>query len=497
VRFIIQVRVEPDLTPDDRGHPAEPAVVIDVATLERTELSIDTFGLSIDDAKTILAGVQDAVVVEQCAAALTSVSACEQCGRRFAHKDDRTFTVCSLYGKVTIPSPRWWTCRCNCGVRRAFSPLKGLLAERCTPELGIVEAKLAAHMSFDHAAQLLGDLMPLGRRVYGTEIRARVHAIAQRLDDDITGDNEYAEMDGSQRALGRLPVPDMALVVTIDGGYVHSTEQTSRRDGWFQAVCGTVTRHDGTVRRFGFVPNVDTKPRRRIRDALLQQGMAANQLVTFISDGAEDLAKWTDLMNPTAEYVLDWFHIAMRFTVLANTLTSVDDLTPAANSEPCADTIIVDDIDDGVVIVGAADNARADVASAKWFLWHGNVHDALARLDCVIDDLHSCARSEARAKEIKMMNELCSYIANRPGTIVNYAERYRAGEPISSATAEGAVNTVIAKRMVKKQQMRWSPHGAHRMLQIRCRVLDGQLHPTSRHPKDTTVIAGGSVEQAA
>ena len=25
-------------------------------------------------------------------------------------------------------------------------------------------------------------------------------------------------------------------------------------------------------------------------------------------------------MNPTAEYVLDWFHIAMRFTVLANTM---------------------------------------------------------------------------------------------------------------------------------------------------------------------------------
>ncbi len=95
----------------------------------------------------------------------------------------------------------------------------------------------------------------------------------------------------------------MPLVVTIDGGYVHSSAQTSRRDGWFQAVCGTVTKADGGV-----------------HDTVIAHGMQPNQLVTFLSDGAVDLAGWTDLMAPTAEYVLDWFHITMRFTVLANTM---------------------------------------------------------------------------------------------------------------------------------------------------------------------------------
>ena len=37
------------------------------------------------------------------------------------------------------------------------------------------------------------------------------------------------------------------------------------------------------------------------------------------------------------------------------------------------------------------------------------------------------------------------------------------------------MNSVIAKRMVKKQQMRWTPTGAHHLLQIRTRVLDGHL----------------------
>ena len=37
------------------------------------------------------------------------------------------------------------------------------------------------------------------------------------------------------------------------------------------------------------------------------------------------------------------------------------------------------------------------------------------------------------------------------------------------------VRQVISKRMVKKQQMRWTPHGAHLLLQVRTRVLNDQL----------------------
>jgi hypothetical protein len=41
--------------------------------------------------------------------------------------------------------------------------------------------------------------------------------------------------------------------------------------------------------------------------------------------------------------------------------------------------------------------------------------------------------------------------------------------------AESAVNQVISKRMVKKQQMRWSPSGAQRFLQVRTTVLNNDL----------------------
>jgi hypothetical protein len=38
--------------------------------------------------------------------------------------------------------------------------------------------------------------------------------------------------------------------------------------------------------------------------------------------------------------------------------------------------------------------------------------------------------------------------------ITNYGERYRNGEAIATGFVESAVNQIIAKRFVKKQQMR-------------------------------------------
>ena len=91
----------------------------------------------------------------------------------------------------------------------------------------------------------------------------------------------------------------------------------------------------------------------------------------------------------------------------------------------------------------------------------------------------------------KHLLELIGYIDRNRHRIPSYAERHRAGEPISSAPAESAVNQLISRRMVKKQQMRWTPSGAHRILQIRSRVLDHQLdHDIQRwHTKPQPLAA--------
>jgi hypothetical protein len=62
-------------------------------------------------------------------------------------------------------------------------------------------------------------------------------------------------------------------------------------------------------------------------------------------------------------------------------------------------------------------------------------------------------------------------------SLINYGERHRAGERISSCLAESTVNAVISKRFAKRQQMQWTKRGAHLLLQIRTRALDGTLRP--------------------
>ena len=44
-----------------------------------------------------------------------------------------------------------------------------------------------------------------------------------------------------------------------------------------------------------------------------------------------------------------------------------------------------------------------------------------------------------------------------------------------------AINQVVSKRMVKKQEMQWSERGAQRLLQVRTHVLNDELEAVFRH----------------
>jgi hypothetical protein len=56
----------------------------------------------------------------------------------------------------------------------------------------------------------------------------------------------------------------------------------------------------------------------------------------------------------------------------------------------------------------------------------------------------------------------------------------RYGERISIGFVESTVNQVISKRFCKKQQIAWTPRGAHLLLQIRTRVLNRDWEATFR-----------------
>ena len=82
---------------------------------------------------------------------------------------------------------------------------------------------------------------------------------------------------------------------------------------------------------------------------------------------------------------------------------------------------------------------------------------------------------ESRKKLLKAVREFRGYIEANQNFIPNYGDRY-----ISTGFVESAINQVVSKRMVKKQQMGWSQQGAHLLLQIRTRVLDEEWENTFR-----------------
>ena len=136
-----------------------------------------------------------------------------------------------------------------------------------------------------------------------------------------------------------------------------------------------------------------------------------------------------------------------------------------AKGVTCSEDELVEDID-------------ASIESIKWYLWHGNVFRALQAIELLADGLYREEMSPEQAKLLKKVEEFQTYITNNQQFITNYGERYRNGERIATGFVESTVNQVISKRMVKKQQMRWSQKGAHLLLQVRTRVLDGDWRST-------------------
>ena len=100
---------------------------------------------------------------------------------------------------------------------------------------------------------------------------------------------------------------------TQDGGYVRDWDD---RRANFELIVGRSMPENRVPRYIGLVHGYDRKRKRGLFDLLITQWLQASQDVTFLTDGGEEVRSLTELVSPEARRVLDWFHIAMRLTVL-------------------------------------------------------------------------------------------------------------------------------------------------------------------------------------
>jgi hypothetical protein len=436
----------------EAGNPGE---IQEILEIERAELRPETVGLTLDEAKTVLERLQQRIVEQQAATYLRTQSHCPHCGAKRYHKGDHTVALRTLFGKLRLKSPRFYHCRCQPHPPRTFSPLAERLPERSTPELLYLETKWASLMSYGLTTKLLEEVLPIGKHLNAATVRNHLHTVAERTEVEL-GEEQTFFIDGCQRDWAALPRPDGPLTVGLDGGYVHSCDKTSRKDGWFEVIAGKSITAEGTTKCFAFVHRYDTKPKRRVFEVLRSQGMQMNQHVTFLSDGGDTVRQLQLYLNPQAEHLLDWFHIAMRVTVMTQMAKGLEgkDVT----------------IQPGVL---------KELERSKWCLWHGNVYEACLSIDNLelLLDTDEELTSKRRSL-LKALRDFRVYITPNARLIPNYGERWRYGEAIATGFVESTVNQVISKRFVEQQQMKWSPRGAHLLLQMRTRLLNGELRQT-------------------
>jgi hypothetical protein len=331
---------------------------------------------------------------------------------------------------------------------------------------------------------LLHEALPVDEKLNPVTVRNHLLRAAEKSEQAL-GEEKVFFIEGCQAQRDRLPIPDGPLSVGLDGGIVRARrgQSAGKTPNLFEVIAGksilSFRRDDPedaspTSKCFALVQSVDNKPRRRLFDLLTSQGMQQNQQVTFFSDGGDTVRKIPEYLHPESEHILDWFHITMRITVLQQYARGLASPKPAEK-----ETVSETNEEKGKDEV----SLERRLESIKHYLWHGNTPKALEHINDLEDDLESWdydeegekktrPDSEAAARMYRYARELRVYIENNTGFLVNYGERYRNGERISTGFVESTINQVVSKRMVKKQQMQWTPRGAHLLLQVRTQVLN-------------------------
>ena len=197
------------------------------------------------------------------------------------------------------------------------------------------------------------------------------------------------------------------------------------------------------------------------RRALRQHGVDENTAVTVLTDGDAGLRAIPHAVIPEAEHILDWFHISMKFQNLKQLAKGINGLMEGTIRR----------------------HALAQLERVQWRFWHGRRQRGLIGLVRLRQWAHAkCLEHIATMGKLgHALLDTIRYLETNVDSLPNYGQRYRAGWRVSTGFAESAVNERIAKRMRKKQQMRWNRYTVQPFLDVRIHVLNGTWEDAFRH----------------
>jgi len=398
-------------------------------------------GLALAEAEQLLAGVQREVVAAQARLHAARRPACRSCGATCRVKDYRQRAIATLFGEVAVRLPRF---RCaGCGATEAG--VRWPSHVRSTPELDRLRAQFAALMPYRTAAELLAQVSPVNAGADPETLRRHTFKIAKTLP--------------AQVAMTPPPAGAEAIVVTLDPTFIRSCEAGERH---LEVRIGNVETTSGGRQAFGAVARTDTDLAALMRRGLDTVGRTEGTALTAFTDGCPGLRRILLDAGVAGLPILDWFHVAMRLQHLTQIAAGLSS--------------------DGAERVAAKAVIVEEVERLRRRLWNGKAKDAEVSLDRIRAVAHHFRgepggrRSIAPSRKLwTALQALDGYLVGQGDRLVDYGERHRAGLRVGTALTEGTANFLVNRRMDKSQQMRWSRHGADRLLQVRCAVYNGTL----------------------
>jgi len=427
---LVKIGVEGEGPCTDIMEINRPGDLVDIANL----------GLTLSEAKLLLARVQREIIAAQAREHAVRWPECSRCGDVCCVKDYRDHAMATLFGRATMRLPRFRCAACGGAEAGVGWPLHC----RSTPELDRLQAHLCAVMTYRTAADLLEQMFPVDVGRHHETLRRRTLNVGEALGDYVATRSETAAV---------------AIAVTLDSTFIRSCAEGERH---LEVRVGNVETASGGRQVFGAVAKADTDIRAVICRSLDAVGRSGDTALTAFTDGCPGLRRILADAGVTARPMLDWFHVAMRLQHLKQIASALPVDDPARAE---AKAVII-----------------AEVERLHWRIWNGKARDArisIARIRAVMH--HFQGEPEGRTsiapsrKVWTALQALHRYLAGQSTWLADYAERHRAGLRVGTAITEGTANFLVNRRMNKSQQMRWSRRGADLLLQVRCAVYNGTL----------------------
>ncbi len=228
---------------------------------------IADLGLTLAEAKRMLAGVQREIVAAQAGDHAVQRPECPRCGGVCCVKDYRDHALATLFGQVTVRLPRFRCAACG-GIEAGIAWPSHC---RSTPELDRLQAHLCALMTYRTAADLLEQMFPVDAGKHHATLRRHTLKVGEAL---------------GECAAIRPEAAASAIVVTLDSTFIRSCKDGERH---LEVRVGNVETEAGGRQVFGAVAKAGTDIRALIRRNLDLVGRAKDTALTAFTDGCPGL----------------------------------------------------------------------------------------------------------------------------------------------------------------------------------------------------------------